>query len=146
MLQRTFSRRLMAALLAPWLAVTLTVPDAVHSCALHSPAAGAATSPSPHAEHNPHAAHMAATSHEATPAATPAATADAPATSTHHGDGCTCPEGCCTIATVRADTPVTLAWIPDAVHREQPVLDLESAVALSTDHVLPFANGPPTVV
>ena len=143
MLRVTAARRLVATLLAPCLVLFLTMPEAVHRCAMHSVAGAAhvhgATATHHMAGHDvamPHAgmshggmSHAASTAPSA-PAGTPI---------------CSCPEGCCTVTVVSGEVPTTLSWVRELLTPHEPAYPrARVSVALSTAVQLPFANGPPT--
>jgi uncharacterized protein involved in copper resistance len=151
MLRVTTARRLLATVLAPWLVLFLTMPGAVHTCAMHSVTGaahvhGVATSqPSGDhamAGHDMGAHDMAGTamsgmSHDAVNIdASSAPAPDAPV--------CSCPEGCCTVTVVSAEVPATLSWVRELLAHDEPAFPRTlGSVALATDVRLPFANGPP---
>jgi uncharacterized protein involved in copper resistance len=152
MLRVTTARRLLATLLAPWLAVFLTLPETLHSCAMHSvrgaahahanvhAAASVVAPAAPMAHHQMDGASMAGMSHDGTSAASHGA----PDASSPAGTHCTCPEGCCTAAAPVALAPVSLQWVRELLgHQEPQYPRAQVAVASAADHRLPFANGPP---
>ena len=144
MLRVTTARRLLATLLAPWLVVFLTMPEAVHTCAMHSAGAmahvhGAAAGG--HQMDGMSGMEMAGMSHDGASAS--AVTSGAPTTPSRDVH-CTCPEGCCTVAATVAVAPSSLSWVRELLGHQEPQYPGDVASAgLSTDVRLPFANGPP---
>jgi hypothetical protein len=142
---RTRTRRLVAALIAPWFAVTAAVPAAAHQCAMHSGGARAA-----HAEHaalSSHAGHAghAMSGHQMTAEQHAAMPHDTPAPS--HPAACTCDDGCCVVAAVAAPPAnLELSFAPASVRREPAPVGGTIVVATATPYALPFANGPPARV
>lgn len=132
--------RIAGLLFAAWFAVFQTEPAAVHACAMHDGGSG-------HGAHgttsvqgsDSHASHLRAESvgaaHEGS-----APSQDAPATT------CTCPGGCAA-ASAAAIPGSTEATIADAVISDAATLrgQPETLRLVNAEHVLPFANGPPTV-
>ena len=134
-------RRLIAAVMAPWLALLFAMPEAAHACAMHGGlghAVGhvAATDQSAGTHHAMSHA-MATPELSRTPAPTPASPTNA--------TRCTCPDGCCTVVVADAEVPTSLSWVRALpAHREPAAPRALVSVALSTDVRLPFANGPPS--
>jgi len=132
-------RRVVAALLAPWFAVVAADPAAVHRCDMHmAPVAAQAAAVAMPMGHD-HAAMMRhADGHQADRHGT----SNTPPAS-HH---CTCPGGCCASAPVAVQVTPELTWVPVFVLRGAPVSPTISAPVSDAEHVLPFANGPPSRV
>ncbi len=131
-------RRLLATLLAPWLAVVLAMPEAVHTCAMHSTGhEHVAEAPAPTMAGM---AGMHGMSHESAPAS-----ASSTSNPGHDTPPCTCPEGCCTVASMATlEVPVSLSWVRVLLDHREPNFPREIAsLVTSSDVRLPFANGPP---
>lgn len=127
MMRRSLGIRVFAAVLAPWCALVMAEPMALHECAMHSGRGVQASA----------AAHM----HGRTPVAE-----HAPAHGSSH-DGparhCTCLGGCCAAAILALPGVVELSVAPVSV-RAARVADTADRIALPVaGHLLPFANGPP---
>lgn len=148
MLRLTAARRLLATLLAPWLVIFLTLPEAVHTCAMHSAPVAGAVAGHDHGAMSHGAMSHTAMSHRAghqmegmSGMDMTGAPHDTPASDPTH---CTCPEGCCTVAVSVAVVPASLSWVRALLAHEEPEFPRDDAsVARSTDVRLPFANGPP---
>jgi hypothetical protein len=131
--------RIAGLLFAAWFTVFQTEPAVVHACAMH----GAASGHGAHGQLTAAGANLsnaadAHTSHEAG-AAEPATPDD------ESGATCTCPGGCAAASTV-AIPGATEAAIAEAAILNAATLRThhETFLAADADHVLPFANGPPT--
>ena len=131
-MHRSLSFRLFAALFAPWFALTVAEPSAVHDCPIHSVHAVALHGMPDHAM-------MAdgAMDHAAAPA-----DQGVPQHGSHHL--CCCPDSSCAAAVVAFTSPAgQLDWVPAEIQRVVPQLMAVAVVPASAEHTLPFANGPP---
>lgn len=131
---RSWPTRLLAALLALWLAVYTAEPAALHACPVHSGDAHATMA---------HAGAMhgamgrgAMTTHDA-----------APASGHRHAPDrhCTCPDHCC--AAGACGLPSARVGLDVATVRVEAARRTELAlrVADRAPRLLPFANGPPSL-
>jgi hypothetical protein len=144
------------ALLAPWLALLMAEPVALHGCAMHaapSPVATTAAHAATATDAGDAMAGMHAMSHaSATPTATTAARAHL--ASTTHSSGtdapshqhCDCLSGCCTSAPTSLPTLTAAALVASVASAPTQLAHPQVAALVSADHVLPFANGPPANV
>lgn len=137
-------RRAAAWLLLLLFAVVIGEPLRAGACPTHaSLGAGAGVAPES-AAHGGHASHASHASHVGAHAAADAADA-APADDGREAHQCDCLGTCCTAALVRAPRPLVLHLVEvGLVEAAAPPVRL-APVATSGDHVLPFANGPPTL-
>jgi hypothetical protein len=127
--RRSLWRRSVAALFAPWLMVVMAEPAALHTCAMH-------------AGHMVRMADMAASADAGHHMDAPDAD-QAPGTPEHSSHHCTCLGGCCAASPVATPSAPELSWVPVEHRRgDSPIAD-EQRPAISAEHVLPFANGPP---
>ena len=152
MLRITAAHRVLAAVMAPWLALLFAMPEAAHACAMHGGQGHAMVHEASESMAHDMAPGMShGMSHDmsadlAAPTATTAATAPssptpAPSPNATH---CTCPEGCCTVVVAFAAVPTSLSWVRELLaHRDPQYPRALPSVALSADVQLPFANGPP---
>lgn len=141
-MRRPLWSRALAALLAVWFAIVMAEPAALHSCPMHGGPAVAAASgghhaaPAPEAAASIHAAARHGMAHHGAPVP-----ADRGA-----GHQCTCLGRCA--AGVGAAAPAARVVLAQAVEtaaaRDSGLPDHEY-VPVAAAHVLPFANGPPTV-
>ena len=128
-MQRSPATRVLAAVFAPWFAIVMAEPAALHQCAMHAGHAVHVAAPA-----MGHAHGMQAHGDD-TPAHAPGEDSAA--------RYCTCLGGCCAAAPVAVPVASELSRIPSqvrAVPRPHPVEEVVSAAA---EHLLPFANGPP---
>ena len=129
---RSLPTRLLAALLALWLAVYTAEPAALHACPVHSGAAHGATA---------HAGAM----HGAIDHGGTGAHDRAPASGDRHAPArhCTCPDHCC--AAGACGLPSARVALDVATVRVETARRTELAlrVADRAPRLLPFANGPP---
>jgi len=138
MTRRSPVARSFGAVLALWFSIFTMEPAALHVCAQHSghgvaaPAAASSASAAMPAGHMHHAAAA-----EHTPTHTPAPH--------ESGAQCTCPGGCCVSSAVRVPAASDELTVEVAVPAHHPIAAVVSLVATNAEHVLPFANGPPTV-
>ncbi|MEP7345713.1 MAG: hypothetical protein ABI877_10615 [Gemmatimonadaceae bacterium] len=131
--------RALAAVIAPWFALVMAEPAALHTCSVHSGAIPNVTATAPAtASHS-----MAAHNHGGMNAS---AAEQAPAAPHHGGNQCSCLGGCCAPSPVRLDTPSVLSWLPVEVLQERPRAATDEIRASADEYLLPFANGPPTRV
>ena len=138
MARRSRWNRTFAAVFAPWFAVVMAEPAALHTCAMHSghgvpTSAGVAVSG--------HAAHSLLMEHSTTEAGD-----DAPSVPHDAGKQCTCLGGCCAAAPVATPAATELSWAPAEIRQQRQELPECGVRATATDHALPFANGPPSRV
>jgi hypothetical protein len=129
MLRRSPGTRLFAAAFAPWLALVMAEPVALHECAMHSGHGVQATTTAMAHQHGT-GAHA-----DTVPAHTPSRDAAA--------NYCTCLGGCCAAAAVALPGAVELSFAPASVRAERCAEPCEQAVPAAGEHLLPFANGPP---
>ena len=135
-MRRSLWYRALAALMAAWLAIVMAEPAVLHACPMHGGAHAAAS-----AAVQGGAGSAMTMAHDAASHAS-----DAPAHPAH-GHQCTCLGQCCTPVGVAAPaTVVALVTAPDsAAARDAGLPDFEY-VPVAAAHVLPFPNGPPTLV
>lgn len=122
-MRRSPVARLFAAVLAPWFALVMAEPAALHQCAMHS-RHGVTTMASQHATH----AH-----------AVPVRAPDPDQTARH----CTCLGGCCAAAPVAVPGAVEFSFAPASVRSGRSAQPAEQFAPAAAEHLLPFANGPP---
>lgn len=122
---RTNPGRIVAALLALWLAVSTAGPW-LHACPVHDGVGAAAA-----AGHGGHSGHGVAASQD---------DRDAPAPDSAHL--CRCPGSCCTVTPLELPRGVTVTAAP-VVSLRDPGLPDHAYVPVSRTLLLPFANGPP---
>ena len=144
----TTARRVLAAVMAPWLALLFAMPEAAHACAMHGgqghamvheASASMAHDMAPGMSHDM-SADLAAPTAPTAPTA-PSSPTPAPSPNATY---CTCPEGCCTVVVAFAAVPTSLSWVRELLaHRDPQYPRALPSVALSADVQLPFANGPP---
>ena len=131
-MRRSLWHRALAACMAAWLAIVMAEPALLHACPMHGGA---------------HAA-MQGGRASAMPMAHGAAahSSDAPAQPAH-GHQCTCLGQCC--APVGVAAPAAVVALRPALERaataDSGLPDFEY-VPVAAAHVLPFPNGPPTLV
>ena len=131
-MRRSLSFRLFAALFAPWFALTVAEPLALHDCPIHSVHAVAAHSVADHTMMADGGMdHATAPAHH-----------DAPGHGSHRQ--CCCPDSSCASAIVALTSSAPqLAWVPAQIQRDVPRAAADAWVLSNAEHVLPFANGPP---
>jgi hypothetical protein len=131
-MHRTWWSRTFSAVIAVWLAFSLTEPAVGHACPVHSVGSGA---------HSPAHASDAAAHHAGLHAAA------APAEQgSHNAKRCTCLGHCCSISPVGfAAPPVELTMLGAPALRDSGLPPYEY-VAVAAEHILPFQNGPPAVL
>jgi hypothetical protein len=136
-MRRPLWNRAVAAVMAVWLAIVMAEPAALHSCPMHGGlAVGASAAGQEHAVSAvPHPGSTDAAMHRGAPAP-------------GHGGGhqCTCLGRCAAAVGVAAPAPrvVLTSVVETAATRDSGLPDFEY-VPVAAAHVLPFANGPPTV-
>lgn len=131
-MRRSPVTRVFAALLAPWCAVVMAEPMALHECAMHSG----------------HSGQAAAVSHMHGMSATAATAGNAvPARPGHDGAAkyCTCLGGCCAATGASVPSTIELSFAPTVVREARAQAPVALVVPAAAEHVLPFANGPPAV-
>ena len=131
------SSRVLAAIIAPWFAIVMAEPAALHTCSVHSGTAVGATAAAPATASHSLAVHQ----HSAE---NPESGHSSPASPHHGGKQCTCLGGCCAASPVSIDRPSFLSWIPAQLQRERPIAPAGESRAAPGDYLLPFANGPPS--
>ena len=144
----TTARRVLAAVMAPWLALLFAMPEAAHACAMHGgqghamvheASASMAHDMAPGMSHD-----MSADLAEPTAPTAPTAPSSPTPAPSPNATHCTCPEGCCTVVVAFAAVPTSLSWVRELLaHRDPQYPRALPSVALSADVQLPFANGPP---
>jgi hypothetical protein len=127
-------KRALALLAGIWLAIVMAEPAALHSCPLHGSAAAGAHAGMAHdgVAHGTHGARA-----EQSPAHAPLRDA---------GHQCSCLGDCGIGGLQQALLPDghPARWVPAAVLRGATAIPRALAAAPpASDHVLPFANGPP---
>lgn len=132
--------RTAAVLLAAWVTAFQAEPAALHVCAAHDGSA-----------HVSGATHASVASLDADPTDGHAEHGDVAAPtgadqSAPDHEACTCPGGCTVAGTV--DVPGTRASLVQetAVSAHDPFSTFAAIAAADPDHLLPFANGPPSLV
>jgi hypothetical protein len=131
-MRRSLSFRFFSALFAPWFALSVAEPVALHDCPIHSVHAVASHQMADHImmadggmDHAAPPAHRDASSH-----------------GSHRQ--CCCPDSSCASAVVALTSSAPHhAWVPVEIQREVPRAEADSLVPSNAEHVLPFANGPP---
>jgi hypothetical protein len=130
-MRRSLLRRAFAAVFAPWVVVVMSEPAALHECAMHS-VHGTALSAAPMPGLPGHAHSMSGhTVSQGAPG---------------HGAAlkyCTCLGGCCAATIPGLPGVAELSFAPVGIRAERPVESAERAASEATEHLLPFANGPP---
>lgn len=140
MLRITTAHRVLAAVMAPWLALLFAMPEAAHACAMHGGQGHAMVHEASASMAHDMSADLAAPT-APTAATAPSSPTPAPSPNATH---CTCPEGCCTVVVAFAAVPTSLSWVRELLaHRDPQYPRALPSVALSADVQLPFANGPP---
>ncbi|MFL5575508.1 MAG: hypothetical protein ACJ79S_06020 [Gemmatimonadaceae bacterium] len=143
-MRRPLWSRAVAALVAIWFAIMMAEPAALHSCPMHGGLAVTAAAAGGHHHGGSVPAALAAPSEHA---AQPQHGAPAPVDHGAGGHQCTC-LGQCAMG-VGAAAPAAVVALAPVVEthatRDAGLPDFEY-VPVAAAHVLPFANGPPTVV
>lgn len=132
-MRRSLLRRGFAAVLAPWVVAVVSEPAALHECAMHS----AHGIPAFTAQMHGMSGHV----HGMTPSgqfASRGTPSDDAA-----GKYCTCLGGCCAATILMLPGLAELSFAPVSIRAERPAESAERAVPAATEHLLPFANGPP---
>jgi hypothetical protein len=131
-MHRRWWERSFAALFALWFAIAVVEPGPLRSCPMHSGLAlGAASRTAPAGETSEHARHGSSSS-------------QLPA---HHGaaHNCTCLGDCASSSASGALPATASVQLHVPVERDVVHVATRSRFApLATEHVLPFANGPPS--
>ncbi|MCU0634786.1 MAG: hypothetical protein MUE41_07930 [Gemmatimonadaceae bacterium] len=143
---RSLLRRLLSALLAPWLAISMAQSTPWHTCTDASRHSAVASmddhSAHAHAGHADHAEHAAPAAHGAADAVTDGAG------SGPERAGCDCADCCCCLSPA-AETPRAnvLAVVPASLRdaRPRPATGAVARVE-APPHLRPFAIGPPARV
>lgn len=120
-------RRLVGALIAPWFALVMAGPAALHACSVHGEMGHGTAAAMSHGMR----AHAGMASHAPQPDQPP-------------GGQCNCIGGCCPASPVRAEAPATLAISTLQRVADAPLPEHAGAPASVREHLLPFANGPPS--
>jgi hypothetical protein len=147
-MRRSLSSRVFAALFAPWFALVVAEPVPLHDCPVHSVHPVSASAVATAASMMDHAA----MDHDGDADMGPSAIELAVPESHHHGSGhaghhqCCCLGMSCASAFVVMTSPPVLAWIPAEVRRTVSWAPAAAFVPVGADYVLPFGNGPPSVV
>lgn len=150
-------RRALATIWACWFVLLVSEPALVHSCPMHdgavmatagiadappsssAPTSGTATGSHEMAGHAEHAAHGAMAAGESQ------GVSEQPADQHSGGHPCTCLGDCsASAAIVVADAP-RLAWLAGVLDVDVAIEAPEHAAPAWRAHVLPFANGPPSL-
>ncbi len=128
-MQRSPATRVLAAVIAPWFAIVMAEPAALHQCAMHS-------------GHAVHAAAGTMAHQHGMDARADAVPGRAPSRD-EAARYCTCLGGCCAAAPVAVPVTSELSWIPSSIRSESRAEAAEQVLPAAAGHLLPFANGPP---
>ena len=128
---RSWPTRLLAALLALWLAVYTAEPAALHACPVHSAGHGAMGHAGMHGDMD----RGATGAHDAAPAS-----GDRRAPSRH----CTCPDHCCAAGACGLPSARVAIGVATVRAEAERRTELALRVADRAPRLLPFANGPPS--
>jgi hypothetical protein len=132
-MRRSLLRRVFAAVLAPWVVVVMSEPAALHECAMHSAHAIPASAAHTHGM-SAHVHGMTGSEHLA-----PQGSPSHDAASKY----CTCLGGCCAATILALPGVAELSFAPIGIRAERPAESAERSAPATTEHLLPFANGPP---
>jgi hypothetical protein len=142
-------------MLALLYSLTAGEPFALHPCPMHEPAAAALVAAAQAGQLESHGSGQASAhgaGHQAAGHTTAADHSSAHAASPHssgpqHGDHqCDCiGSGTCSAPAALASTPQQARWFAIITRQAEPPAGTSTVRADATEHLLPFANGPPAV-